>query len=313
MEAAPDALLFATDRERATDAQLFTGERAEGDGAEAITAGVLAPDLQSPMATCTGTAALVEALKPRFDPKRGRQVLIYIHGYFTSFKSAATDAAELQKELAFPGPLVVFSWPARVTTRAAYGTDEKNAGWAMQHFGLLLADIQRAYPGIPVSFAVHSLGSRFLTFGVKTVTRSGCKTCFARAVVFAPDEDVNELRSALQEVGLCNGRPPKAPAHAAPVTIYVSNSDRALRASQRYHGGRQRAGQAGSAMLLCRGVDTIDVSYFGGSDKYGHTYHLDDPITLDARAALAGASPEGPVRKLKSVSRAGGLYYELGR
>jgi esterase/lipase superfamily enzyme len=309
----PSSLFFVTDRERATDEQLFTGERAPGgEGVAALTSGVLqAPISAQSLTTCASFSSFLKALAPRFDKKRGRQVLIFVHGYFTPFRDAMETAEKLQAALSFPGPVIAFSWPARRTSQLAYGTDEKNAGWAMAHFRLLLDDLQRTYPGIPISLAVHSLGSRFMTYGIKTLGRRGCTTCFGRGLAFAPDENVDDLREALEDVGTCRGKPPVAPAHAAPLTVYVSNEDRALRASQKFHGGDQRAGQAGSKMLLCAGVDTIDVGYYKSSDKVGHSYLLDPPITFDARLALAGVSPLAPARKLKQVTRPGGVYYEL--
>jgi uncharacterized protein YsxB (DUF464 family) len=57
----------------------------------------------------------------------------------------------------------------------------------------------------------------------------------------------------------------------------VSNRDTALQASQKLH-GHQRAGQAGSELILCNGVNTIDVSRISGIDKAGHTFLLNTTI-----------------------------------
>jgi esterase/lipase superfamily enzyme len=156
----------------------------------------------------------------------------------------------------------------------------------------------------------HSLGSRFAADAIETLRRGPCATCLQRAVFFAPDIDADTLHSDLAETGLCHGRPPTKPASAAPVTIYVSNKDLALRQSQKLH-GFERAGQAGSEMVLCGGIDTIDVSYFKSSDKAGHSYQVDGRILDDARAALAGVSALSPSRKLTTATRDRGQYYEL--
>jgi esterase/lipase superfamily enzyme len=94
------------------------------------------------------------------------------------------------------------------------------------------------------------------------------------------------------------------------VTLYVSNNDLALRESQRLD-GHQRAGQAGSQLLLCGGVDTIDVGYYKSSDKAGHSYQGDARIVDDVREAFAGVSPDASRRKLTKATRPGGTYYEL--
>jgi esterase/lipase superfamily enzyme len=53
----------------------------------------------------------VPALKASFDAKRGRQVLIYVHGYYTSFVDGADDALKVAAGLHFPGPAILYSWP----------------------------------------------------------------------------------------------------------------------------------------------------------------------------------------------------------
>ncbi|HEY6325903.1 MAG TPA: alpha/beta hydrolase [Candidatus Cybelea sp.] len=90
--------------------------------------------------------------------------------------------------------------------------------------------------------------------------------------------------------------------------LYVSNNDRALRQSERYH-KNQRAGQAGGDLILCSGTDTVDVSYLKSGGKSGHGYLLDPRVQQDAAAAFAGVPPLR--RDVKQVSRAGGVYYEL--
>ena len=127
-----------------------------------------------------------------------------------------------------------------------------------------------------------------------------CLKCFGRTILFAPDEDIDTLRTSSRSLGYCEGRPPEKPTASAPITLYVSNRDKALRASQRVH-GHQRAGQAGSEMIICKDVDTIDVGYFRGSDKGGHGYQVDLPVLLDAKAALEGIPPDAPFRKLKQA------------
>jgi esterase/lipase superfamily enzyme len=94
------------------------------------------------------------------------------------------------------------------------------------------------------------------------------------------------------------------------VLLYVSNNDRALRQSEKFH-RNQRAGQAGGDLILCNGVDTVDVSYLKSGGKSGHGYLLDPRVLQDAAAAFAGVPPTSPRRGLKQVSRTGGVYYEL--
>ena len=241
---------------------------------------------------------------------RRNDVLVYVHGYYTSFVTAVETALALKRGLQFPGPVVVYSWPSRKTSALAYRTDEDNAEWSMPHFIKFLGNINKAFPGMPVSLAGYSLGSRFVTDGIAFFRREGCNNCFGRAVLFAPDVFTADLRSALTASNLCSGKPLTNPSASAPVLLYVSNNDRALRQSETFH-GNQRAGQAGGDLILCSGVDTVDVSYLKSGGKSGHGYLLDPRVLQDAAAAFAGAPPTSPKRGLKQVSRTGGVYYEL--
>ncbi|MBV8198527.1 MAG: alpha/beta hydrolase [Candidatus Eremiobacteraeota bacterium] len=310
--ARPGSIFFVTDREPLNDNQLFSGEwGTDANNNAIITAGVLSePVNRANEARCSSQHAFVKALTSQFAPKRPRQVLIYVHGYYTSFVTAVETALALQKGLRFPGPMIVYSWPARKTSVLAYQTDEANVRWSMPHFTTLLGNINKAFPGMPVSFAGYSMGSRFVTQEIAIYHRDGCNNCFGRAVLFAPDVSSGKLRSALTSSGLCSGQPQSNPVASARVLLYVSNNDRALRQSQKIH-RNQRAGQAGGDLILCNGVDTVDVSYLKSGGNSGHGYLLDPRVLQDAAAAFAGVPPTSSSRGLKQVSRSGDVYYEL--
>ncbi len=310
--ARPGSIFFVTDREPLNDNQLFSGEWGTDARHNAIiTAGVIsAPVNKANESRCSSQQALIGAIRSQFDPKRPRQVLVYVHGYYTSFVTAVETAMTLQKGLRFPGPMILYSWPSRKTSVLAYKTDEANATWSMPHFTAFLGNINKAFPGMPVSLAGYSLGSRFVTEGIAFYRREGCNNCFGRAVLFAPDVSTGDLRAALTASDLCSGKPLTNPVASAPVLLYVSNDDRALRQSQRVH-RNQRAGQAGGDLILCKGVDTVDVSYLDSGGKSGHSYIGDQRVLEDAAAAFAGIPPMSPRRRLKQVSRSGGVYYEL--
>ncbi|MBV8489310.1 MAG: alpha/beta hydrolase [Candidatus Eremiobacteraeota bacterium] len=310
--ARPGSIFFVTDRQPLDDNQLFSGEwGTDANHQPVMTMGVISsPVTKSNETRCSSQKAFVDALRSQFVPKRPRQALVYVHGYYTTFVTAVETAMALAKGLQFPGPVIVYSWPSRKTSVLAYKTDEANAKWSMPHFTAMLDAIAKAFPGMPVSLAGYSLGSRFVTEGIAFYRRDGCNNCFGRGVLFAPDVSTADLRSALTSSGLCSGKPAAHPIASAPVLLYVSNNDKALRQSERLH-GNQRAGQAGGDLILCSGVDTVDVSYLNSGGNAGHGYLLDLPVLQDAAAAYAGVPPTSPRRRLKQVERTGGDYYEL--
>jgi esterase/lipase superfamily enzyme len=306
-----NAVYFVTDRARIDGDQFFSGERGITASRDAVvTRGIM---LEKGDGTyredrCSSESAFIAALAKSVaaTPK----LLVYVHGYYTSFRQALSDALAVRAGLKFTGPAILYSWPSKATSRLAYVKDEANASWSIPRFRRLAATIETRFKSLPVYVTSHSLGARFAADAIETYRRGQCPKCVRRAAFFAPDIDADTLHSELAETGLCHGRPPTKPSSAAPMTIYVSNKDLALRQSQSLH-GFERAGTAGSEMVLCGGTDTIDVSYYKSSDKTGHSYQTDARILSDTRAAFAGVAPTDPSRKLTIAKRDRGQYYEL--
>ncbi len=305
-------IFFVTDREAVKGEHLFAGERAIGAHRLAtVHRGTLGVPISARRRSdCRSQSEFLSSIGKSFDSKRGKQVLIYVHGYYTSFKAAAESALKLRNALSFPGPVVLYSWPSKVTSRLSYVNDETNASWSFVQFRVFLNQLESTYPGARISFAAHSLGARFVAEGVSYLRYSGCSKCVGRIALFAPDVDAATLYAEFSADKICTGSPKLNPATSAAVVLYVSNKDAALRQSQQFH-GHQRAGQAGNEILLCDGIDTIDVSYLKISDRAGHSYQNDDRVLKDARASFAGVSPVARSRKLTKSTRSGAAYYEL--
>jgi esterase/lipase superfamily enzyme len=311
-KAGPASVFFVTDREAVAGKPLFSGER----GSDArrhplVSYGVVnAPVQRASMTSCSNSAAFFRAVGKRFPNVLNRRAVLYVHGYYRTFVDAATTALTMRTALKFQGPVIFYSWPSKVTSRLSYPTDESNALWSVPHFTAFLGKLEQAFPLLPISFVSHSMGGRFSTAALQFLRYSNCVHCLGRSIFMAPDVDSGILHEEFISQGACDAKPATDPKYAAKFTLYVSNKDTALRTSQKLH-GHQRAGQAGSEMILCNGVDTIDVSYLGGADRAGHSYQTYPSVLADTAAALAGIAPNAAQRKLKRASRADGSYYEL--
>ncbi len=261
---------------------------------------VSAPVDKAGESRCSSKQAFIKAIQSQFVPQRPRQVLVYIHGYYTSFVSAVETALTLQKGLQFPGPVIVYSWPSRKTSLLAYGTDEDNAKWSMPHFTSFLGDINKAFPGMPVSLAGHSLGSRFVTEGIAFFRREGCSNCFGAPSCLRRTFSrlTCAARSRLQSYA--PGSRERTPSLPRPCSCTFQTTTKHREDPKKYH-GNQRAGQAGGDLILCEGVDTVDVSYLKSGGKAGYGYFEDPRVLQDAAAAFAGVPPTSPSRGLKQV------------
>jgi esterase/lipase superfamily enzyme len=310
---AAGSVLFLTDREPLASDQFFSGERGKtAERRPILSYGSVAPGTDGTLAVraCSSPAAFYDAMRARFPNLKALRTLVYVHGYYRSFRDAAQTTITLQRALHFPGPVILYSWPSKVTSRLSYINDESNADWSIPHFVDFIGRLQKIFPLMKISLASHSMGARFQTAALLSLRHSPCPDCLGPSVYFAPDIDSDTLYDELVASRACAGKPALRPTAAAPFTLYISNRDVALRNSQQLH-GHQRAGQAGNEIVLCSGVDTIDVSYVHGPDPAGHTYQVYPDVTADAAAALAGISPLSPKRNLKQVSRSNGVYYDL--
>jgi esterase/lipase superfamily enzyme len=185
----------------------------------------------------------------------GHDMLIYVHGYNTTFETAALDAARLSDGIKFVGETMVFSWPSRASL-LDYGFDRESAMWSRDALQQVL-DGLIASPVIGhVHIVAHSIGTMltmealrqlYAQLGEEAVNRVG-------AVVFAsPDIDMDGFSSSVQRIG------PMAPK----ITVVTATNDRALAVSRWIAGGITRVGAAESEQLTRMGIRVIDASKQG--------------------------------------------------
>jgi esterase/lipase superfamily enzyme len=200
-------------------------------------------------------------------------VLLFIHGYNSSFSEAAIRAGQLAYDLGFPGPTVFFSWPSRGSL-IPYSADEQAAEWAIPDMKAVLSELAGLDSAAPIYVIAHSMGNRVLTRGLAklledSATRSKRKQ-FREIVLAAPDIDAavfkREIAPAILGVG------PR-------VTLYASSNDKALAASRIVHGEYRRLGEGGDLTLVLPGMDSIDASHVT-TDLLGHSYFGDSTTIM---------------------------------
>ncbi|GAC1303796.1 MAG: hypothetical protein NVSMB19_14080 [Vulcanimicrobiaceae bacterium] len=270
-------IVFVTDREPLADDRIFGGERARGDtGGGVVTTGTLTAPRPAKTRGCTSPLAFYKAIQHRFVRGHGRRVLVYVHGYYTSFVHAAADALALKRATHFPGTVVLYSWPATVTAKPAYGLETRNAAWSAAHFASFLAELERHFPRTQVSFVGDGVGARFATAGIGVVRGKNCARCFDRAVLVAPEIAGDTLRRKLQAAHLC-ARGARGTRDAAAVTVDTL---------------------AARARAACGDVDTVAVDAVAFATRDRRATILVPRIAHDVREALAGTPPTAPPRRL---------------
>ena len=227
---------------------------------------------------------------------RSRDILVFVHGYNSSFEDAAVRAAQLAADMGFDGTVVLFSWPS-AGALTGYVRDQqtaRNAGW---HLLRLLRDqLPRANPD-RIHVIAHSMGSEVLSKALSLVDPRDSLPRLGQVVFAAPDVDARifgrEILPGLRQ-------------RSQGVTLYASSEDDALRAS-RVLNGVLRLGLGGDSLTVLDGMTTVDATRVRG-DALGHTLFGNSALLSDLHAVLTeGRTPSE--RRLLQVRRADGSVF----
>lgn len=213
------------------------------------------------------------ALAARVNASPRREVLVFVHGFNISFAEAAQRTAQLQYDLDFAGPAVLFSWTSKASVRPSkYQEDERSVEAGLGLLVSFLEDLQRARPE-RIHVIAHSMGGRALMRALEEMARRAAENPrprFAQIILAAPDMDRDEfIRLAPATAGM-----------AQRVTLYASAVDRALAVAGDSH-KVPRAGESGDFVIVLPAIDTVDVSAVGGGwFTFGHSYYGENRAVL---------------------------------
>ena len=242
-----------------------------------------------------------------------RKVLVFIHGFNTTFDYALRKTAQLAGDLDLVncagetrGVAVAYSWPARGKL-LSYLADEENAEWTQQRLAPFLQSLSRVCreERADLCLVAHSMGARALVRSLADLASAGSsrERIADQVVLLAPDIGKGLFDQYVERLLPLVGH----------LTIYVSARDRALSLSTLLHGGHQRLGLLETTVFaalelagLHRGghrelgsvpvtpgsrgkTDMIDVSHSMAS-QFGHTYEAPEFIH-DLRGLICHSTP----------------------
>lgn len=226
-------------------------------------------------------------------PPRERDVLVFVHGFNTTFADAALRFAQIVHDSGFKGVPVLYTWPSRGEL-LAYPYDRESALYARDFLEANLRAISKDIGAAKVDVLAHSMGT-LLT--LETLRQAGIRgdASFGgklRDVILAsPDVDLDVFRTQVRAI-------------RRPITVLVSKDDRALAFSRRFAGDKRRLGALSGedekdvAELKASGVDIIDLSAVRTSDQLNHAKFAASPkvVALIGRrlAADRGIATRGP-------------------
>ncbi|MCG8592268.1 MAG: alpha/beta hydrolase [Proteobacteria bacterium] len=237
------------------------------------------------------------------------EVVLYVHGFNNSFDAAATSHAEVWHFLGRRGVPVLYSWPAARGGLTGYFVDRESGEFTVYH----LKETLRLIASLPeverLHILAHSRGTDVTTTALRELvieSRAAGRNPrrdfrIANLVLAAPDLDLDVVRQRLmaEKFGPAIGR----------ITIYTTQADKALNASQRLMSGtrfgRLQASDLGEReRAIFREVTNVNIinvpNQIVGS-FLGHSYFRTSPaassdLILLLRGGAPPGSPERPLR-----------------
>jgi esterase/lipase superfamily enzyme/outer membrane protein OmpA-like peptidoglycan-associated protein len=247
--------------------------------------------------TKAGEEAFLTEMDTALEDDGSASVLLFVHGFNTPFEDALIRSAQLSVDLSRRGIFdagvpMLFSWPSAGKLSYDHYLGDQDRSLAAAPYLDEFLDLITEHEGVErVNIIAHSMGNRILTEALKTyaedyLERHGEGYLEFRIVLVAADveRDVFNITAGVLDNLEAN------------VTIYTSDADRALQASE-WVNKKLRLGDTNGNMPYIRAnpaYQTVDATsiateLFG----LGHNYYSDNPFVLgDIICALAEAYPE---------------------
>ncbi|MCK1344453.1 PQQ-dependent dehydrogenase, methanol/ethanol family [Bradyrhizobium sp. CW11] len=242
--------------------------------------------------TPLGERQFVEALRTRTESDA---ILLFVHGYNTSFERAVFKAAQMAYDANFKGQVLVFSWPS-ADALADYDYDQVAADTSKNDL-LKVFQLLKEVSGKKLYIVAHSLGNRVVLDTLELAAAKNADIKISELVMAAPDVDYIRYGDATRAIK----------ALARNMTMYASSADWALTVSG-FKARAIRAGyiDSGKEPNLYSGVDTIDVTAVGDDMlKINHDTQSTSRMVLEDIGHLISSRvhqlPEERITTLKSL------------
>jgi len=214
-----------------------------------------------------------------------RDILLYVHGFNTSYDEARFRLAQIVTDGRFGGVPVLFTWPS-TNNLLDYEAAKETATASRDALANLLRDLGNV-PGVGrIHILAHSMGTWLTMEALRERAISGSPDLngkLGNVVLAAPDIDINVFRGQLARLD------------ASHVSVLVSANDRALSLSRFLAGDRPRLGaldphkSEDKAALARLGVKVYDLSNM--SDGFiNHGMYADAPDVVRMIGVQIGQS-----------------------
>jgi len=239
-------------------------------------------------------------------PKAKGRLLVFIHGYNTSFEEALEMAARIRVLAGDDEPLLLLHWPSRGKPQT-YAIDEATIAWAQGPLDEALAELTARAEDITI--VAHSMGARAAIRSVVALDgfRGARPDRVRRIVLASADEDRDRV---LRKGGSID----ELLRHQRQVLVYASYRDDPLDLSRIAHGyarlgssdckydilfARRVLGKLGNCHRAAPrdGLAMVSTSLVNAQDRYAHNDFIEDCRTRADFAAFLRGDPPPPFRR----------------
>lgn len=241
-----------------------------------------------------------------FADASNKDVLVYIHGYKTSFNEAVQRTAQIVYDIHFAGVPVTYSWPS-LNKVLGYAGDETNAALSSLHFAQFLSRLSQQYKQGKIHILAYSMGNRVLVEGLYELAKSNVPIRLGRVIMAAPDVDKARFEQKF----------PTIQPLAERYVIYICGEDIALNISKDIH-RYPRVGQTdknGRPYVLLPQLEVMDVTKLKSLSFLGHDYHASHPSILHDISEIINENKAIQDRQqtfvVRTDSQTGSRYYRI--
>ena len=270
----PPTVHFITDRQREGESfGLGWGGTAHCGRATVRIANAVsaaAPDPALTHIACEGSGQMAQFTAELARATRAQgcdRVLIVVHGFNLTFRTGLLHGAQIAMDTQWRCATLLVNWASEGMFNR-YAADIERSGYAVP----LLIEVLRglAAEGIRAELLGHSMGAR-IALGAVAALCAAPTPIAGELILVAPDVSAeagnDDFARLLARDMACARR----------ATVYASDYDLALMASESFHGGVPRAGQQPLRNLeyqkAMTRVDAVDAT-FGPGDPSGHAYFV---------------------------------------
>jgi esterase/lipase superfamily enzyme len=216
-----------------------------------------------------------------------RHVLLFVHGYNTRFEEAVYRFAQITHDSGAHVVPLLFTWPSRGKL-FDYVYDRDSATYSRDALEAVLQALVKDPNVGSISVLAHSMGNFVAVEALRqmAIRNRSLSPKIKDIMLAAPDIDFEVFRRQIAEIEASDKNPP--------ITLFVSQDDRALAASSEIAGNEPRLGSVDPneepyrSILEKARVNVIDLSKIASDDWTNHAKFATSEVVRTIGQRLAG-------------------------